>query len=197
MVSNSKGADRKREDFFHKLNEYKKVDSGGRYLNNTGSPVADKLEFIKGYKFVIAFENSAASGYTTEKLIEPLAVNSVPIYWGNPNVNKDFNSKSFVNAADFKSLDELVQEIIRLDNDDDAYLSMAQEHPFTESQKKSADWINDFDEFMDSIIQQEPENAIRRTRFGYARFYTRRYKLLFGMANLPGIRFLVRKLSYR
>ena len=197
VVSNSKGADRKREDFFHKLNEYKKVDSGGRYLNNTGSPVADKLEFIKGYKFVIAFENSAASGYTTEKLIEPLAVNSVPIYWGNPNVNKDFNSKSFVNAADFKSLDELVQEIIRLDNDDDAYLSMAQEHPFTESQKKSADWINDFDEFMDSIIQQEPENAIRRTRFGYAKFYTRRYKLLFGMANLPGIRYVVRKLSYR
>ena len=94
-------------------------------------------------------------------------------------------------------MDELVQEIIRLDNDDDAYLSMAQEHPFTESQKKSADWINDFDEFMDSIIHQEPENAIRRTRFGYARFYTRRYKLLFGMANLPGIRFLVRKLSYR
>ena len=197
VVSNSKGADSKREDLFHKLSKYKKVDSGGRYLNNTGSPVTDKLEFISGYKFVIAFENSAASGYTTEKLIEPLAVNSVPIYWGNPNVNQDFNSKSFVNAADFKSLDELVQEIIRLDNDNAAYLNMVQEPPFTNSQKNSVEWINEFDVYMDSIIQRKPDNAIRRTRFGYAKFYSKRYKLLFRFANIPGIRYVVRKLSYR
>ena len=34
-------------DFFHKLNEYKKVDSGGKYLNNIGKPVVDKMDFIK------------------------------------------------------------------------------------------------------------------------------------------------------
>lgn len=197
VVSNSKGADRKREDLFIKLNKYKKVDSGGRYLNNIGQPIADKLDFIKDYKFTIAFENSVAAGYTTEKLIEPLAVHSVPIYWGNPDVNQDFNPNSFINAANFQSLDELVQEIIRLDNDNEAYLKIATEPPYIEGQKNSADRLNDFDEFVKKIIEQDTKDAVRRTKFGYAKFYTKRHKLLFSLANLPFIRYVVRKLSYR
>jgi len=58
VVSNSK-RDRKCEEFFYKLSQYKKVDSGGRYLNNIGGPVPDKLDFIKDYKFTMSFENSS------------------------------------------------------------------------------------------------------------------------------------------
>src|SRR5205085_7165118 len=62
--------------FFEKLSKYKRVDSGGRLMNNIGGPVKNKLEFIGRYKFTIAFENSSQPGYTTEKIFEPMQVNS-------------------------------------------------------------------------------------------------------------------------
>ena len=57
LYSNSGAPER--IDFFHKLSKYKKVDSGGRVLNNLGYSVQDKLTFIKDYKFTRAFENSS------------------------------------------------------------------------------------------------------------------------------------------
>ncbi len=130
LVSNPKA--KERIEFFHKLSAYKKVDSAGRYLNNIGHSVDNKMEFIKDYKFVLSFENSSYPGYTTEKLIEPMFVNSIPVYWGNPVVQKDFNTKSFVNVNDFKSYDEAIEHIIELDKNEEKYLEMA-----------SQPWLND------------------------------------------------------
>lgn len=73
VVSNSQFSDPLRKRFFERLCKYKKVDSGGRYLNNIGGPVRDKLAFCRGYKFNIAFENSSVDGYTTEKIMEAYA----------------------------------------------------------------------------------------------------------------------------
>src|SRR3989475_11313963 len=68
---------RKRNDFFHRLSRYKKVDAGGRAFNNIGYRVPGgpwgKIEFLKRYKFNIAFENASLPGYTTEKIVEPMA----------------------------------------------------------------------------------------------------------------------------
>jgi alpha(1,3/1,4) fucosyltransferase len=121
---------KRRVDFFHKLSKYKKVDSAGKYLNNIGAPVVDKLEFIKKYKFTIAFENSSYPGYTTEKIVEPFLSYSLPIYWGNPLVHRDFNTKSFLNAHDFKDDQALIDRIIELDNNDDLYLEYLKEPCF-------------------------------------------------------------------
>lgn len=115
---------KERIDFFHKLSEYKKVDSGGRYLNNIGLPVENKRDFLKDYKFVISFENSSYPGYTTEKLVEPMLVNSIPIYWGDPDVAKDFNTESFININDFETHEEAIDYIIDLDKNEDKYLAM-------------------------------------------------------------------------
>ena len=41
--------------------------------------------------FTIAFKNDSYPGYTTEKIYEPMYVNSLPIYSGNPLVYRDFN----------------------------------------------------------------------------------------------------------
>ena len=79
VISNGKA--KKRIDFFEKLSHaYKQVDSGGRYMNNIGYAVDDKIEFLKKYKFVIAFENSKHSGYATEKLYDGLVAGCIPIY---------------------------------------------------------------------------------------------------------------------
>jgi len=119
VVSN--GNAKERIEFFNLLSKYKKVDSGGRFLNNVGGPVKNKLDFIREYKFVISFENSNYPGYTTEKIIEPMITGAVPIYWGNIKINEDFNEKSFVNVLNFKSFHEAVDYIVELDKNDQKY----------------------------------------------------------------------------
>lgn len=123
VVSNAK-RDKKCEEFFYKLSKYKKVDSGGKYLNNIGGPVTNKLDFIKDYKFTMSFENSSYPGYTTEKIIEPMFVRSVPVYWGNTNIASEFNRESFINLHDFATVDEAIRRLIEIDQDDELYNRM-------------------------------------------------------------------------
>jgi len=124
----SNGNCQDRNNFFNQLSKYKKVDSGGRWMNNIGYAVDDKRKFQSEYKFSISFENNAYRpqhpGYTTEKIMEPMTVDSIPIYWGNPLIGKDFNTKSFVNFYDFKSEKDMIDYIIELDNNDEKYLKM-------------------------------------------------------------------------
>jgi hypothetical protein len=123
IVSNPNCEERK--IFFEKLSKYKKVDSGGDFLNNIGYKVKNKSDLLINYKFNIAFENSSYPGYTTEKIIEPIMNNNcIPIYWGNPYIEKDFNTKSFINVHDYNSFDEAIEKIIELDKDDDLYKEM-------------------------------------------------------------------------
>lgn len=155
---------KKRIDFFRKLSKYKKVDSGGRVLNNIGGPVANKLEFIRKYKFSIAFENESHPGYTTEKIYEPMLVNSIPVYWGNPRVAEEFNSKSFLNLHEFPSEDALIEKIIELDNDDDKYKEMLAQ-PFFHDNKinKYVDYDNVKNIFR-TIFEADIKPVARKSR---------------------------------
>lgn len=121
---------KRRIQFFEKLSRYKKVDSGGKYLNNIGGPVADKRAFVRKYKFSLAFENSSYPGYTTEKILEPMLENSIPLYWGNPLVGKDFNTRSFLNFHDYGTDEAFIERIIEVDRNDELYLQYLRE-PFT------------------------------------------------------------------
>jgi len=112
-----------RENFCKKLSEYKKVDCGGRSLNNLGYRVKDKIKFQKNYKFCIAYENNSQNGYTTEKILDAFLSGCLPIYYGNPNIYTDFNKGTFINANDFKNEDELINYIIKVDNDEELYNS--------------------------------------------------------------------------
>jgi len=115
-----------RVELFRALSRYKRVDSAGRVLNNMDGPLpggsAAKVQFLSSYKFNIAFENRSRPGYTTEKIFEPMLARCLPIYWGNPQINEEFNPRSFLNAADFPSMQALVDRIIELDRDEAKYL---------------------------------------------------------------------------
>jgi hypothetical protein len=117
---------RNRLEFFQRLSRYKQVDSGGEFMNNIGGAIpgysAGKIEFLKPYKFNIAFENGSFPGYTTEKIFEPMVSRCLPIYWGNPLIAEEFNPKSFLNYADFPSEEALIEKIMELDKDDAQYL---------------------------------------------------------------------------
>jgi hypothetical protein len=169
VVSNPKC--KERNEFFHQLSKYKKVDSGGKFLNNIGFPVENKMEFIKDYKFVIAFENSSYPGYTTEKLIEPLFTNSIPIYWGNPEIGKDFNTNCFVNIKGVSQFSHAINKIIELDNDDEKYLAMRNEASFVDY--KIPEEFNDdslrhfFDYVVEDSKSKRPVATIPRKRINH------------------------------
>lgn len=126
VVSNAR-ASKERKQMFELLNKYKRVDSGGRYLNNIGGPVSDKLEFESAHKFSICFDNCKCRGYSTEKIVEAFAAQTIPIYWGDPDVDKVFNKNAFINVFDYPTLDDVVAKVREIDQDDNLFLSMLKE----------------------------------------------------------------------
>lgn len=151
LVSNANA--KERIDFFHELCKYKKVDSAGRYLNNIGRSIDDKMGFIKDYKFVISFENSSYPGYTTEKLIEPMLANTIPVYWGNPVVEKDFNTNSFINISGKEDYQRAIEQIIELDKNDDQFFEMAAQPWFRNNKIPEEMSRESLMEFFDFVIE--------------------------------------------
>lgn len=160
-------ADQTRKIFFDKLSKYKKVDGGGKYLNNVGGPVANKVEFEMKHKFSMAFENSSRSGYTTEKIINSLAAKTIPIYWGNPKVYKELNEKRFINCNNYKNFDEVIERVKEIDNNDDLYLSIINE-PVTIPEYNFKEVRDNLHAFLRHIIDQ-PLSEAKRVKINYAR----------------------------
>lgn len=147
-------ADPAREIFFKKLSTYKKVNSGGKYLNNIGGPTQDKLGFELKHKFSIAFENSIGSGYTTEKLVNAFIAKTIPIYWGNPLVGEEFNTKRFINCHDFKDFDEVIEYIKKIDADDNLYLEIINQ-PVLSGKTTPEEILSGFELFLKKIFDQD------------------------------------------
>ncbi len=113
---------KERIEFFHKLNKHKQVDSGGRLLNNIGGPVQDKRAYLARCKFTIAFENESHSGYATEKIIEPLLMGSIPIYWGDPQIEDDFNPDCLINVHRFRHFEDVIQRVLEIDRNPELWM---------------------------------------------------------------------------
>ena len=101
--------------FFHLLNEYKKVDSLGRYLKNVDillpSLFAGYDEYIKilsKYKFMICFENKVRPHYLTEKLFNALYAGALPVYWGDPLASSVFNVDSYIQVRHSSDIREQI-----------------------------------------------------------------------------------------
>lgn len=152
----SNGGCQERNDFANQLSKYKQVDCGGRWMNNIGYAVQDKRKFQSEYKFSISFENNAYRpqfpGYTTEKIMEPMTVSSIPIYWGNPDVYKEFNTKSFVNFYDHGYFEKMIEYIIELDKDNDKYLEMLNQPWFINNQIPENNKIENIKSFLYKIF---------------------------------------------
>jgi hypothetical protein len=122
-----------RNNFFHWLSQYKRVDSAGSALNNMpgGYRVPGShndqaiLEFYATCKFVMCFENTSTLGYLTEKLrLGFEARGPVPIYWGDPDVDTYMNPAAFVNVLRYPNMDAAIAAVMALDNDAAAYAEM-------------------------------------------------------------------------
>jgi len=120
----------KRVEFVPKLHEYKPVACGGKLFNNLGGIINGrgdqkwKMLFLEDFKFNVSFENTSCPGYLTEKIIQPMFSNAVPIYWGDPMVTEDFNGKSFINWHEHDNDEIVIEKIKEIDNNEDLHLEM-------------------------------------------------------------------------
>lgn len=97
---------------FDKLNREKSVTAPGRSRNNAppifdSDPVRsrrspdwqeEKRKYLVNFRYAITCENTSYPGYTTEKIIDAMIAGCIPIYWGNPEISRDFNPLSMVDV---------------------------------------------------------------------------------------------------
>ncbi len=116
----------KRFEYLSELMKHLDVHSYGRMYNNKSLKNDDgrptKLLTYSKYKFTLAFENSLAKDYVTEKFYEPLISGSVPIYLGAPNIDEFSPGENcFINVVNFSSPIDLAEYIKILDDDSEKY----------------------------------------------------------------------------
>lgn len=153
-----------RNSFFQTVNSYKRVHSYGRYMTNDLSLQrmsegrywrdAKHEFFLKNkHKFCICFEHSSYPGYETEKLMDAFLANSVPIYWGSPTINKDWNKDAFINYMKLGA--NTMSTICGIDSDDSFVEGMFNQPIFTDEQKqRHIDNMNNFEEWLIDVIKK-------------------------------------------
>lgn len=83
---------------------------------------AAKLATIARYRFTLAFENSIARDYVTEKFYDALIAGSVPVVLGAPNVGEFAPADpSYVDVNDFPSPADLASFLVELAGDEPRY----------------------------------------------------------------------------
>lgn len=130
IVSNVKSPVRNK--VFIQLNKYKKIESWGNHYNNMGKVLStdywspEFINFLSEYKFALYFENTKKGTYITEKIVNPLLANIIPLYWGSDHIKEIFNVNSFLYLEDGsdESIKEFIDLIISIDNNDDEYLKI-------------------------------------------------------------------------
>ena len=147
-----------RNHFFELLAQKRHVSAYGAVCRNkSGAPPLSGpyfrylKKFYRVHKFVIAFENVRAAGYSSEKLWNVFRSDAVPIYLGDPDIAKRYNPDAFIHARDFDSLEHLADYVLRVDADDELYLRYLSAPRLTAAQQ---DWWRRQPAALDAFLQK-------------------------------------------
>jgi hypothetical protein len=114
---------RARLDFLDRLRGKVEFDLFGRGFRE----LHDKWEGVAPYEYSIAYENTIADYYFTEKLMDCLVAGAVPLYYGSKSIYRFFPEKSII-AIDPNdpNIENKILDIINFD-DRNARLSALEE----------------------------------------------------------------------
>ena len=123
-----------RYDYLKELMQYIEIDSYGKCLHNTAMNSTRqevnhfdlKIELLKSkrYKFLICFENTLVSEYITEKIWHGYISQTIPIYYGAPEIYRQVpGAKTFIDAAKFAGPRQLAEYIKEVDTNEQLYQS--------------------------------------------------------------------------
>lgn len=108
-----------RMEYVQELSKHIGVDIYGRCgtfsCNRSRDCFGDVIE--PNYFFYLSFENSFCDDYVTEKLMNPLRYNIIPVVYGGANYSQFAPPNSYVNALDFESPKELATYLKYLSQD--------------------------------------------------------------------------------
>ena len=150
-----------RDQIFYALERYKRVDSLGGHLNNMGNTITryekdwgyQSINMKAQYRFSISAGNAIGSGNTDEKLLTSFQAHSIPIFWGDPDVEDEFNPDAFINVGKFSTLEDLVFEVSRIDQDPHLWSKMVsapwqtpeqEREKIKEEERYTEFWLNVF-----------------------------------------------------
>lgn len=84
-----------------------RIDLYGRGFN----PIEFKEDGLATYMFSIAHENASYPGYFTEKILDCFATGTIPIYWGDPDIGRVFNTDGIIMLDDKFTIESLTPEL--------------------------------------------------------------------------------------
>ena len=183
-----------RDNIFKKLSEYRHVDSLGKHLHNVSSIKATGFKghehettiLKENYKFSIVAENAIYRGYTSEKLLTSLQAHTIPIYWGNPDIDSEYNEKALINVHKFNTLDNLVDYIKKIDQSEELWCKYICEPMYTNKQKKDlSERVKKYKNFFRFIFEQSVDDAKRKPEGYHPSKYRKKFFLPSAMWILP------------
>ena len=93
---------------------------------------------------------------------------TIPVYWGDPEIEKYFNKNAFINVMAYSSIEEAIKRIIEIDQDDNLYLKIMKEPIISEdSPLQAMKEENYLIDFLRNIFNRTPQEALRRTNVDY------------------------------
>jgi len=100
----------------HEIAEHIKRNNFNISLIGRGYKPFDKKEDgLKSYRYSIVIENSSEKDYFTEKVIDACLLETIPIYWGAPNIAKYFDTRGFIIC---RNVDQILLAIKSMSIDD-------------------------------------------------------------------------------
>lgn len=176
FISSHESENGLRGGFFKKLCQYKRVESPGSFLNNMpdGKTVSwcndSKTDFQRKCKFTLCFESTSHYGFITEKITDAFYADTIPIYYGCPNVTDFFNKDAFINCMDYDSFEAVLEKIKELDQDDEKYLEMLRQ-PILVDPTYPRRLEEELGQYICHIFDQPLEKAYRRSRVYYPKWH--------------------------
>jgi len=132
MISNPNG--QVRSHFLQALETSDlKITYAGRYKNNIGGSFTHSFgtpefnTFASQFKFIVTMENSQQENYITEKVLQGLFAENIPIYWGAPRIADYINPQRIVSLkeesfGDKSSIKETIERMRHLAANPDEWL---------------------------------------------------------------------------
>lgn len=78
-------------------------------------PFAEKSDGLAPYRYSIVIENAREQNYFTEKLIDALLCNTVPIYWGCPNIGDFLDTDAMMICDNISDLQRMIGQMSEAD----------------------------------------------------------------------------------
>ena len=102
-------------------------------------PTDAKIATLGRYRFAICYENQVLKGWITEKIFDCFRAGTVPVYWGEPEIETHIPPECYIDRRRFASYDELGEFLRSLGPDEvESYRQAARDflgsaafHPFS------------------------------------------------------------------